>query len=95
MRCGTEFHDFGGVFAEQDLICGKTIEHFYHCDFCWYGSTTEIRGPRLMCLDCVDWDFCASCYASWVKSSGEMGVCKGTLSTRSLAGAGMNSKTGS
>jgi hypothetical protein len=30
-----------------------------------------------MCLDCIDSDFCADCYASWEKSNGEMELCKG------------------
>lgn len=77
-RSGTDYHDYAAVFAEQELIRGKTIGHSYDCNLCGYaGMGGDIRGQRFRCLDCLDADFCADCYASWKKSNGEMDYCKG------------------
>lgn len=76
-RSGIDYHEYAAVFAEEGLICGKTIEHPYYCNLCGYGLMKEIRGQRFACLDCLEGDFCADCYASWKKSNGEMDYCKG------------------
>jgi hypothetical protein len=76
-RSGTTYYDYAAVFAEQGLIHGNDIEHAYRCDLCVHVLGPSIRGPRFVCLDCIDGDLCADCYASWEKSNGEMEFCKG------------------
>lgn len=56
------------------------MEHFNHCNNCrpFIGKgSDDIRGKRFICLDCIDGDFCADCYASWKESNGKMEACKG------------------
>ena len=66
------------MLAEQGLIrIRNTIEHAYHCDLCVPDWGPDIRGPRYVCLDCINGDLCADCYASWKNSQEEMEYCKG------------------
>ena len=75
--CGTDYHDYAAMFAEQVIIPqGSTIEHTCYCDLCGVFDQV-IRGPRFECLQCLDVDFCAGCYANWKKSNGELDFCKG------------------
>jgi hypothetical protein len=76
-RSGTDYYEYAAVFGEQGLLHGNTIEHAYHCDLCVPQIGPDIRGPRFVCLDCIDGDLCADCYANWEKSNGEMEHCKG------------------
>ena len=76
-RSGTDYYDYAAVFVEQGLIRGNTVEHFYRCDLCTLEMGPNIRGSRFACLDCINGDLCADCYASWKKSNGEMEFCKG------------------
>lgn len=78
LRCGPDFYDFAAAFAEQGILeVGGTIEHSHHCDLCVPQFGPDIRGPRFVCLDCLDGDFCATCYAIWEQSRGQMDYCKG------------------
>jgi hypothetical protein len=77
LRLGTNYYDYAAVFAEQEMIRGNTITHPSTCNLCVPLLGQDIRGPRFVCLDCIDGDFCTDRHANWEKSNGEMDYCKG------------------
>lgn len=76
-RSGSDYLDYAAVFAEQMFVHEELVKHYCYCDICGYSMGADMTGQRFTCLDCLDTDLCADCYATWEKSNGQMEYCKG------------------